>query len=190
MTTMEKQAPARLTVRARVLLSIALVILVGLTVQRLWLARGERVIHEFAGATMGTTYSVTVEASSFSDSMRALVADTIRDRLDEINRLMSTYDPGSELSRFNQHLSTAPFPLSEPTMLVFTVAQEISEQTGGAFDVTVAPLVDAWGFGPVDPPTIAPEDTAINRLLARVGYEKIEPTNGCGSVSGREGLRG
>ena len=60
---------------------------------------------------------------------------------------MSTWREGSELSRFNRDERTVPFPLSPETLDVFEIAQDVSRRSRGAFDVTVGPLVRAWGFG-------------------------------------------
>ena len=121
---------------------------------------------------MGTTYVVKVVAA-LDESERAEVARRIAAELDRIDGLMSHYRDDSELSRFNRHDSTEPFHVSAETYAVFEEAERVSRTTSGAFDVTVAPLVDAWGFGPA-PTGELPDDGEIAALLRRVGYERIE----------------
>ena len=86
---------------------------------------------------------------------------------------MSTYDEGSELSRFNAHVSPEPFAASAAVLEVFLVAQRVSAASGGALDVTVEPLVEAWGFGPDGGPLTLPEDDRIEELRSHVDFRKI-----------------
>ena len=122
---------------------------------------------------MGTTFAVRVAAEGLGDARRAALREAVGRVLARIDGRMSTWRPDSELSRFNRLQSTAPFPVSADTLAVFRHALEISALTGGAFDVTVAPLVDAWGFGPAGRPAAFPDDAEIERLRARVGYRKL-----------------
>lgn len=125
---------------------------------------------------MGTTYSVRVVLpGDLPDVERehidAELADLPQRVLDGVNAKMSTYQDTSELSRFNQHEETTPFPLSRETLKVMAIAQAVSEQTQGAFDITVGPLVNAWGFGPEDGGV--PSDAALAELLKRVGFRHL-----------------
>ena len=86
---------------------------------------------------------------------------------------MSAWRPESELSRFNRADTTDPFPVSPATATVFQYALDASALTGGAFDVTVGPLVDAWGFGPPGHPPVAPADAELARLRERVGWQQL-----------------
>jgi thiamine biosynthesis lipoprotein len=120
---------------------------------------------------MGTEYHVKVIAE-FTAEERGRLDALILDALSSVNDLMSTYDPKSELSRFNQWDKAEPFELSEKTAEVFRIALEVSAQTGGAFDVTVGPLVNAFGFGPDEAPT-PPDDATVAALRERVGYTML-----------------
>ena len=144
-------------------------------------------VEVFTGATMGTTYTVKVVAPAGADSLsggRAAVAAAITARLDEVDRKMSTYRADSEVSRFNRHSSDAPFAISPGTAAVLAVALRISRETGGAFDPTVGPLVDAWGFGPgdADGRPDGPPPEAVARLRERVGHEWVELPPGGGAL--------
>lgn len=131
-------------------------------------------LRTFQGATMGTTYEVTVVESPVAPDAGEHLGRLIDDQLSGIDSAMSTYDPESELSRFNRSLSTEWFQVSGDTFSVFQQAREISEMSGGAFDVTVGPLVEAWGFGPSGQVDAIPSDVDIERLLVGVGYQRIE----------------
>lgn len=160
---------------------VALVALAGLAVWRP-LARGDDAVHEFTGPTMGATFAVSVDADLSPDE-RARVREAIDVQLDRVNRLMSTYDPGSEVSRFNRHESTEPFAVSTEVLAVLARAAEVSERSGGAFDVTVAPIVDAWGFGATDPSGPRPDEGELDSLLTLVGYRGLALDLESGTVS-------
>ena len=140
---------------------------------------------EFTGETMGTGYTVRVSspgALALDEAGREELAHAIQAELDLVNEKMSTWRADSELSRFNQHDSTEPFPVSPETLLVFAAAQQVSEESGGAFDITVGPLVNAWGFGP-QAVTGPPSDEEVAALKARIGYEKVHVDEAAGTVS-------
>lgn len=120
---------------------------------------------------MGTSYSVTVSKRADSDqgSLRGAVARELQD----IDALMSTYRANSEVSRFNRHRGLDPFPVSESTFSVLAAAQEVSAATGGAFDITVGALVEAWGFGPGRAGS-QPSQEAISRLRSEAGWSKLD----------------
>lgn len=123
---------------------------------------------------MGTTWSVVLNpiGRSSADLVRARAA--IDAQLAATDRLMSTWRPDSELSRFNRHASTTPFPLSPQTLEVLSLAHQVSEATGGAFDVTVGPLVAAWGFGAqARSPRRIPDPAELATIRERVGFRNL-----------------
>ncbi len=126
--------------------------------------------HVLSGAAMGTSYSVKIVDSPRSDErLRA----RIENALVSIEDRMSTYRPDSELSRFNAQATTSWVEVSHELCEVVAAAREISVLSGGAFDVTVGPLVNLWGFGP-DGMTGEPPDAAgIAAARERVGYERL-----------------
>ncbi len=137
-------------------------------------ASDERPVHLFEGSTMGTYFRVKVVAAGLADERRQVLAAAIEEELQGVNERMSTYLPDSELSRFNRHRATTPFELSRSTFEVFEAAQAASRRTGGAFDVTVGPLVDAWGFGPGAGEPPEPDPATIRRTLERIGFDHLE----------------
>jgi thiamine biosynthesis lipoprotein len=170
-----------LTRRAIVLLVIALVVLSAASLHRLVFAELPGPVFEFSGETMGTNFLVKVAAASMSRDEHAVVASTVTARLAAVNALMSTWDPDSELSRFNRYASTDAFPVSGETLRVLAAAREVSEQSGGAFDVTIRPLVQVWGFGDGARVPGGPDPGELSRLRERVGWQRVEL--GVGSLS-------
>ncbi|GHT44519.1 hypothetical protein FACS189454_02170 [Planctomycetales bacterium] len=123
---------------------------------------------------MGTTYCVKV-ADVPQNVNWENVAAAIQNELDTVDRLMSTYKPDSEVCRFNVfRQSDIWFPVSKQTAEVIAAALDISHQTDGAFDITVAPLVNLWGFGPNktgrSPQTLKEESL---KLKLHTGYQKL-----------------
>jgi thiamine biosynthesis lipoprotein len=122
---------------------------------------------------MGTTYHVTVITGGPAPS-EGLQAK-IDGRLDEINRNLSTWIEDSEISRFNRlEEAGVEFPISEDFLRVMTAAAEIFAESGGAWDGTVRPLVDLWGFGPMGPTSSKPSAERIAIAMTEIGFDKIE----------------
>jgi thiamine biosynthesis lipoprotein len=122
---------------------------------------------------MGTRWEVSVVSPGLTPERRVELAGVIESALDRVDSLMSHYREDSELSRFNRSTGLAPFPVSGDTLEVLRVALEVGTLSGGALDVTVAPLVDAWGFGPGPPPEHPPSEARIAELLEVVGLDRI-----------------
>ncbi len=80
----------------------------------------------------------------------------------------------SELSQFNAFRGTTPFPISAEIGEVIAHAMEIGELTDGALDVTVGPLVEAWGFGPVNEMVKPPSPAEIEGLLGATGHRHLQ----------------
>lgn len=125
---------------------------------------------------MGTVYSVRATGAP-AGTQTKLKADIVL-RLEQINALMSVYLQDSQISRFNALKDTSQaFAVSIDFMNVLDISFLAHELTSGAFDPTVKPLLDVWGFGPVavnagnswSPPK--PED--VQRALEMTGMDKI-----------------
>ncbi len=93
--------------------------------------------------------------------------------LRQVDERMSTYKPDSEVSRFNETTSTDWFDISRETATVVARALEISQASDGAFDVTVAPLVKLWNFGPNKGDFALPKDEMIARVVESIGYRNL-----------------
>ena len=116
------------------------------------------------GQTMGTTWRVTFAGPADPEALNAAIAQDLRD----VNAVRSTWDPASELSRFNQLDVGESMAVSPSLPEVLAMARRIHEESGGAFDVTIGPLVNIWGFGPDNRPDEIPTDEVLAAALARV----------------------
>ncbi|MDA0690056.1 MAG: FAD:protein FMN transferase [Proteobacteria bacterium] len=127
------------------------------------------------GFTMGTTYQVQLpELPSGRD--REQLGTEINELLQRLDRgIFSTYAPDSELSRLNRHPVGTPFIASAEMIEVMAMAQQVSVLSDGAFDVTVGPLVNLWGFGPEISAFSEniPADDALQEALQNVGYRHV-----------------
>ena len=141
--------------------SVGLVLAVGCS--------GEYTPLRLQGETMGTTWSVV---TTRTDSDRELV-NAITTELVRINDVMSTWQSDSELSLVNAIDDASPVQISPELYSLINMAQEIHEQSDGAYDVTVGALVGLWGFGPTQRPVRVPDDDAINRISADVGFGQL-----------------
>ena len=126
----------------------------------------------FTGPVMGTGYRVVAVGVRPAIDEKALESDVVS-AMEQVNRQMSTYLPGSELSRFNRHAGTDWFPVSPDLVTVIDAARRVSQWSGGAFDVTVGPLVNLWGFGPGHGEDRVPDAAAIEREKRRVDYRQL-----------------
>ena len=124
---------------------------------------------------MGTTWAVTLNAPDLSSDDREQARRAIQASLDAVDGAMSTWDPASELSRFNALRASDAFPLSAETLGVLQLAAEVAAASDGAFDPTVRPLVAAWGFGAgARVPGQGPDEEERAALRARVGFGLLE----------------
>lgn len=124
------------------------------------------------GDTMGTTYTVKLAQPLDATKSEALGA-VIRAELDAVVAAMSTYEPDSEVSRLARAPAGEAFEVSPATMAVLREAASVAEASGGAFDVTVRPLVDAWGFGAAGRTDREPSEADLAQLASSVGWDKL-----------------
>jgi len=136
-------------------------------------AAAPRVAVVFSGPAMGSRYTVRVVMAPGDETANERIRAAIEGELARVDRLFSGWNPASEISRLNAHAATDPFPVSAETVAALDLGRRASALTGGAFDVTVAPLVDAWGFGPSGRPAEVPGAEALAALRARVGYRQL-----------------
>jgi thiamine biosynthesis lipoprotein len=134
---------------------------------------------------MGTSYAVEL-AAPLDAAVRMGLAELIEVELAAINRAMSTYDPRSELSEFNSRQDLHWAPASRGLIEVLDSAARVSTATQGAFDITVGPLVDLWGFGPQYRTRRVPDDKVIERVRESVGYRHVQTDPSTGAIRKRE----
>jgi thiamine biosynthesis lipoprotein len=127
-----------------------------------------------SGSIMGTTWSSKIIPTQALHYRKSEINAAIGAELARIDELLSTYRDKSELSQFNLNPSTDWVTVSTDFVIVMSEAWSISQLTHGAFDVTVAPVVNLWGFGADETIQIVPNQQAINQTLELIGYQKIE----------------
>jgi thiamine biosynthesis lipoprotein len=125
-----------------------------------------------SGETMGSAWTVKI-AGALPASLQVLQAG-IQARFDAVNLALSTYRPDSALSGFNANDSGAWVDIDAELGEVLAYALGLAEQSGGAYDVTVGPLVDLWGFGPAPASRRVPDQAAIETARALVGWRKVQ----------------
>lgn len=127
-------------------------------------------VQALSGESMGSTWSVKyvgVDASS------AATRAAIMARLDLVDRQMSTWQPDSDLSRFNNAPAGTWHVLPDELFHVLDEALKLADDTAGAYDPTVGPMVDLWGFGPGAARREPPAAALIAALRARVGWQHV-----------------
>ena len=132
----------------------------------------------FRGRTMGTTYEMKAVGSRKVQSELDAISSEIDHTLFELNRQMSTYIDDSEISMFNTSTATNPYPISADFAKVTEQAIALSHATTGAFDPTLAPLINLWGFGNEAHPHSLPSSNDVNKALARCNVEHIQLSPG------------
>ncbi len=127
----------------------------------------------YLGGTMGTSYAIKVVESADFFTKNPGLHDEIKELLSKINQQMSTYIKNSELSRFNHSGKNKWIDVSKDLALVMHVASQVSKKSDGAFDVTVGPLVNLWGFGPAFTKNDIPADSQIAAKMLHIGYRNV-----------------
>lgn len=124
------------------------------------------------GKTMGTTFSIKYFPTEQTPDANKLL-QLVNAELVEINQLMSTYIPNSELSLLNKQQAGVKFPISEATAYVLKESMRINQISNGAFDVTVGPLVNLWGFGPNGRVTKRPSEEQLLEVRQWIGADSF-----------------
>ncbi len=130
---------------------------------------------KLSGHIFGTTWHITTYSDKHISKRREKkLISAIEKSLENINQSMSTYLPDSELNRFNRTSLNTWVEASPELIECLTIALQVSEKTAGAFDITISPLVDLWGFGPQVKEMKVPPKADMAAALARVNYKALE----------------
>jgi FAD:protein FMN transferase len=143
------------------LLLLAVVFLLAFGISRV-MKKGEYM--NIAGFAQGTTYRITYESKK-GEQLQPLIDSLLAD----FDMSLSIYQPNSVISKFNRN---EPGTKADSKFIaIFNKSYEVYQHTGGAFDITVGPVVNALGFGSTD--TLNVDSTMIDSLLQYVGMEKV-----------------
>ena len=134
-------------------------------------------LETFGGPTMGSTYSVKyVRADGVADA-QALQAG-VEAILAEVDQQMSTYRDDSLIERFNRAPAGTCQAMPEAVLELVRLGEGLSLQSGGAFDLTIEPLLNLWGFGPKSRGEQVPSAEAIAEARQRVGHQHLRIDGG------------
>lgn len=125
--------------------------------------------HRFEGSTMGTRYRVTIDGE-----VPVGLERQVRARLDELEQVFSNWRGDSAVSQWNASRSTDWQPVPGAVAEVVSMALQCARDTDGALDVTIAPLIDLWGFGPLNPKHLPPDEDEIRAAMQHCGWQMLE----------------
>ena len=124
------------------------------------------------GETMGSAW--TVKIAGALPAPQADLQRGVQGRFDAVNQALSTWRKDSALSQFNAHPGDDWVDVDPELVAVLAFALELAERSDGAYDVTVGPLVNLWGFGPDPASHQIPDAAAVAAARARVGWRKVQ----------------
>ena len=128
----------------------------------------------FNGSTMGTTYHIIITGNPIDNKERSAIATSVDSALIDFNRILSTYEDQSEISRFNRNASIHPIPVSQKLLQIVKTGQDFCIASDGAFDITVMPIVNFYGFGFEPGENRFPTVEEIDSWLQLTGCDKLE----------------
>ncbi|AXQ29727.1 FAD:protein FMN transferase [Solimonas sp. K1W22B-7] len=132
-------------------------------------------LHAMKGRTMGTTWSVCVIAPAADLNW---LGAGVQQELDRVVAQMSHWEPDSDLCRYNAAAAGTWHRLPGEFMEVLEASLEYALASDGAFDPSIGPLVDAWGFGPLQSRDAPPGPHEIEAARARVGWRRLQRDEG------------
>lgn len=130
--------------------------------------------NNLSGETMGTSYHISYQLPKGADEVAIQAA--IDERLQQINDSMSTYQSDATISKFNRLAKDIPITIDADFSHVLAISRQVYELSGGAFDPTVMPLIETWGFGStmtVERLQSPPSAAEIAQALALVDFESV-----------------
>lgn len=146
-----------------------------------WLASRARAddlpVTTWQGRTMGSDYTVKIVDANLSAPQIDALKSEVDQRLKEINRQMSHYQPDSELSRFNRAPPNTPFKVSPEFARVVRFSLEMHRRSQGAFDPTLAPVINLWGFGEKTEQRAVPPEAQLQTAMQTVGAQHLRVTD-------------
>lgn len=122
-----------------------------------------------SGMAQGTTWHVSVWSPDSVDLQT--LRQEIEGEFERLDALLSNYNPNSTIELFNGSTTTEPIEVGPEIVTLVQTAQEVSDATGGRYDLTIKPLFDLWGFS--GDTLTPPEEKTLHEVLERVGYRKL-----------------
>ncbi|MCK5894578.1 MAG: FAD:protein FMN transferase [Endozoicomonadaceae bacterium] len=144
-----------------------------------------KVLH---GQIMGTTYNIKYVTNRAAPSEKE-VDQQVHRALQDVDDRMSTYKPDSELMQFNRSPLNKPFSASADLVKLIAESQIISRMSDGAYDVTIGPLVNLWGFGAGNQATVASLDLEQDNPTFIQWLSESESKNGASIVPSKDNVQ-
>ncbi|XXD78240.1 FAD:protein FMN transferase [Pseudomonas sp. Z5-35] len=129
-------------------------------------------LERFDGPTMGSRYSIQYVRHVATPGLKE-VRGEVENILAEVDRQFSTYRGDSDIERFNALPADSCAVMPGPVLELIRVGEQLSSQSDGAFDLTVEPLLNLWGFGPQSRTEEVPSADALAQVRQRVGYRHL-----------------
>ena len=153
---------------------VAMVALLGLNSGPV--SSAELPVIRWEGRTMGSPYTIQIVGANLTPEQVDALQTEVDERLKEVNRQMSHYQPDSELSQFNRAPANKPFKVAPEFARVVRFSLEMYRRSNGAFDPTLAPVINLWGFGEKTQPRAVPPETELKAALKRTGCQHLSVT--------------
>lgn len=128
------------------------------------------------GETMGSAYLVKIAGTNLPAAEVERLKAAVEQRLRAVNRQMSHYDPESELSCFNRAPANKPFKVSAEFARLVRLALDLHRRSGGAFDPTLGPVINLWGFGEATDQRRVPPEAELRAALQQTGAAHLRVT--------------
>jgi len=128
----------------------------------------------WTGETMGSEYTVKIVGTNLAEAPIGVLKKEVDDRLKEVNRQMSHYIPDSELSRFNRAPASQPFQMSPEFARVLGFSLDLNRRSNGAFDPTLGPVINLWGFGEKTTQRQTPSEDQLRDALQQTGCRHLQ----------------
>ena len=125
---------------------------------------------------MGSDYTVRIVGTNLAPEQIDALKAEVDQQLKEVNRQMSHYQSDSELSQFNRAPANTPFRVSPEFARVVRFALEMNRKSRGAFDPTLAPVINLWGFGEKTDRRAVPPEAELKTALAKTGCQHLSVT--------------
>ncbi|KAA8561407.1 FAD:protein FMN transferase [Pseudomonas extremaustralis] len=133
---------------------------------------GGDTLEHFGGPTMGSTYSIQYVRTSATPGPEAVQRE-VESILQTVDRQMSTYRSDSDIERFNQLPAHSCQPMPASILQLVRTGEQLSQASDGAFDLTVEPLINLWGFGPQARQVKVPDAATLAQAREQVGYQHL-----------------
>jgi len=128
------------------------------------------------GRTMGSPYTVQLVGANLPEQQVDALKAEVEACLKEVNRQMSHYDPESELSRFNRAPALTPFRISPEFARLVRFSLDLNRRSEGAFDPTISPVINLWGFGEKSEQRAVPSSADLAAALKQTGCGHVSVT--------------